>query len=50
MADECGVIFGVNEGKFALGKGNSSEGVTIAQPAIKEKGPEQYALEPGADF
>ena len=50
MADESRVILGVNEGEFALGEGNSSEGVTISQPAVKEKGPEQYALEPRVDF
>jgi hypothetical protein len=50
VADESRVIFGVNEGEFALGEGNSSEGVTISQPAIKEKGPERYALEVGVDF
>lgn len=50
MADECGIIFGVNEGEFALGEGDFSEGETISQPAVKEKRPEQYALEVCEDF
>lgn len=45
VRDECRVIFGVNEGEFALGERNSLEGKTISQAAVKENGPEQYVLE-----
>jgi hypothetical protein len=40
IADECRVIFWVNESEFALGERNFSESKTISQPAIKENGPE----------
>jgi hypothetical protein len=50
VADECGVIFRVNKGEFALGEGYFAEGEAVSQAAVKENRPERYAFEPRGNF
>ena len=50
MANESGVIFGVNAGEFALGEGYVAEGEAVSQAAVKENRPERYAFEPRGNF
>jgi len=50
VANESGVIFGVNAGEFALGEGYFAEGEAVSQAAVKENRPERYAFEPRGNF
>jgi hypothetical protein len=43
---EAGVVFGVNNCEFAASQGDSSEGVAVAEPAIKEERADTYPFEP----
>ena len=33
---EAGVVFGVNDGEFASGEGDSAEGIAVAQAAMQK--------------
>ena len=50
VGDKLIVIFRVNNGKFALGKGYAAEGVAIAEPAIEKDRCDTQPFELGGNF
>ena len=50
MLCEAGVVFGVNNCEFSACQRDSSEGVAVAEPAIKKQQADTYPFEPKRDW
>ncbi len=50
MLCEAGVVLGINYCEFAASQGDFSEGVAVAEPAIKKQQADTYPFEPKGDW